>query len=354
MTNKNTINNPLVSIIIPVYNTEKHLATCIDSVLSQSYTNLECILINDGSLDDSGKICDNYQLFDERIKVIHKENGGVSSARNKGLDIANGEWIVCVDSDDWIGKEYINEFVKASANADIVIQGYCRHFSPKKIKKHSPVAWQDSGEEAFEKLSDLYLNINPTILHGVLSKMFKKKILDDNHLRYKEFTQDGEDFLFSLSYLFYVNTISVISSAAYHYMTYHSCLTKTVFDIEKYTSWNLDIISAAVKISNKYKSSRTLVNVIISNRIKAVVSMCYLKSYVPKEKRLKTLSLMLPLLNVEILNNIRGKYAVLRLHNFFSIKALDSIMFFYIRIFGPPIRNIHYKLTGKKMELYRQ
>ena len=98
---------PIMSVIVPVYNTEQYLHRCIDSILTQTYTDFELLLIDDGSKDKSGDICDEYALKDSRIRVFHKENGGVSSARNLGLDNAAGEWITFVDSDDWIIESYL-------------------------------------------------------------------------------------------------------------------------------------------------------------------------------------------------------------------------------------------------------
>ncbi len=95
-------NTPLISVIVPIYNVENYLERCLQSILSQTYRNLEIILVDDGSKDSCGEICDNFQKKDKRIKVIHKENGGLSDARNKGLDIATGEYISFIDSDDWI------------------------------------------------------------------------------------------------------------------------------------------------------------------------------------------------------------------------------------------------------------
>ena len=98
-------NIPKISVIIPVYNAEKYLYRCIDSVLVQTFTNWELLLIDDGSKDSSGVICDEYAAKDARVRVFHKENGGVSSARNLGLDNARGEWVAFVDSDDYIEKK---------------------------------------------------------------------------------------------------------------------------------------------------------------------------------------------------------------------------------------------------------
>ena len=112
----------MISVIVPVYNVEKYLSKCVESIINQTYKDLELILVDDGSLDNSGNICDNYAKNDNRIKVVHKENGGLSSARNAGLDIASGEYISFVDSDDWIDENAYEELVKkiVSANANII------------------------------------------------------------------------------------------------------------------------------------------------------------------------------------------------------------------------------------------
>ena len=98
---------PLISVIVPIYKVEKYLTICVDSLLRQSYGNLEIILVDDGSPDECPAICDQYQNKDNRIKVIHKKNGGLSDARNAGLDIAQGEYVAFVDSDDFIDEDYI-------------------------------------------------------------------------------------------------------------------------------------------------------------------------------------------------------------------------------------------------------
>ena len=117
---------PLVSIIIPVYNVEKYLRKGLDSIINQTYKNTEIILVNDGSTDISGKICDEYATLDSRITVIHKQNGGVSSARNRGLDIATGEWVLFVDADDTLPNDALNYFAEVVSinDIDMVLGGY--------------------------------------------------------------------------------------------------------------------------------------------------------------------------------------------------------------------------------------
>ena len=107
---------PKVSIIVPVYKAEQYLHRCVDSILSQSFTDCELILVDDGSPDKSGEICDEYASRDSRIQVIHKQNGGVSSARNAGLDVAHGEYVWFVDSDDWIENDSLKEIYNIMSN----------------------------------------------------------------------------------------------------------------------------------------------------------------------------------------------------------------------------------------------
>src|SRR5699024_6485655 len=103
---------PLISVIVPCYNVEEYLPKCVESILNQTYRNLEIFLVNDGSLDRSGEICDEYVVKDTRIKVIHKENGGLSDARNVALDIMTGEYVTFVDSDDYVAEDYVEYLYK--------------------------------------------------------------------------------------------------------------------------------------------------------------------------------------------------------------------------------------------------
>lgn len=112
-------NTPLLSVIVPVYNVEAFLARCVDSILNQTYRHLEVILVDDGSRDSSGAICDDYGRKDSRVRVVHKENGGLSSARNVGLDVCRGEYIVFVDSDDWIEPDAYEKMLETARKYDV-------------------------------------------------------------------------------------------------------------------------------------------------------------------------------------------------------------------------------------------
>ena len=127
-------NQPLISVIVPVYNVEKYIHRCVDSIINQTYTNLEIILIDDGSTDRSGKICDEYLKVDSRVKVIHQENTGVGAARNTGLKYCRGEFITFVDSDDYISLDLIEVLFSKIDDADYVSCGFSRCDSEERIK----------------------------------------------------------------------------------------------------------------------------------------------------------------------------------------------------------------------------
>ena len=147
----------LISVIVPVYKVEPYLRKCVDSILAQTYTNLEVILVDDGSPDNCGAICDEYAVKDNRVKVIHKENGGVSSARNVGLDAAGGEFVCFVDSDDIVSTRFVEYLKKAQelCDADIAYCGYLRFVEPIQDTEPEPFANQElltiSGTEAMDK-----------------------------------------------------------------------------------------------------------------------------------------------------------------------------------------------------------
>lgn len=166
--------NKLISIIIPIYNVEKYLERCLESVICQTYRNLEIILINDGSTDNSSKICDKYAKKDHRIIVIHKENGGVSSARNRGIELAKGEYIGFVDSDDYIEPNMYEELYNEAviSDADIVMANYIVK-TGKNEKKH----FVDKGKDVLNK-EKFYDNLLDNYFQGYLpTKLFNRRII---------------------------------------------------------------------------------------------------------------------------------------------------------------------------------
>ena len=152
--------NPLVSVIIPVYNVEKYLEECVNSVINQTYKNIEVILVDDGSTDSSGDICDEYVMFDSRISVLHKANGGLSSARNAGMKKASGEWIYFLDSDDFLELDMLSHLVNLATRkqADIVFFDACSFTDDGTDIRQSYIVKNDypdsNGKEMFARLQD--------------------------------------------------------------------------------------------------------------------------------------------------------------------------------------------------------
>lgn len=208
---------PKVSIIVPVYKAEKYLHRCVDSILAQTFRDWECILVDDGSPDGSGAICDEYAQKDARIHVIHKENGGVSSARNTGIDKSNGEWLCFIDSDDTVEPFYVDILFKGISgtnDVELSVAGY------RSVDGNSKIISTNKFEKSFisENLSIvLCLAENNNTINSPVCKLFKKCVIMDNDLKFHSSLSYGEDHVFVLDYLLHVNAISVSNKVIYNY-----------------------------------------------------------------------------------------------------------------------------------------
>lgn len=215
----------LVSVIIPVYNSEKHLEECIDSVLNQAIDDFEILLINDGSTDNSGKICDAYAVADKRVEVFHKTNGGVSSARNLGIENAKGEWITFIDSDDSIQGNYFLAITQ-DADTDLVMQGFDYFENHQKIKEFK---YADHCFSKVELINQLQLYPD---LSSSCAKFFRREVVDKHSLRFNEKLKFGEDSIFTLQYLLLCKKIKTTDTSRYSYRLSDSGLTNTKLDFE--------------------------------------------------------------------------------------------------------------------------
>ena len=203
------MNIPQISVIVPVYNVEKYLTQCIESILSQTYQEFELLLIDDGSEDNSGSICDHYSNIDSRVHVFHKENGGVSSARNMGIEHAKGEWVCFVDNDDWIDKDTFEYITGLWKGADFLQFGYRRtggtaseySYVPSKVLRYSTSVYCTK-------------RIYHSAICGYLLKLNiikKYKISFPNHIKY------GEDQAFILKTLICSSEIVILDRHFYNY-----------------------------------------------------------------------------------------------------------------------------------------
>ena len=210
--------SPVFSIIIPVYNVELYLDKCIKSVLSQSYEDFELILVDDGSKDDSGKICDSYSSTDKRVKVIHKQNAGVSAARNTGLDKARGKYVCFVDSDDWIDNHYLQYVLDNIEGWDILFFGSIWHYEDGGIRSLS----MKSAEYREEKDKGIFLllenDVDINYFGFTWNKVFRRDIIEQYHIRFVEGLAISEDEVFTLAYCNRIKTLKIIDAPLYHYL----------------------------------------------------------------------------------------------------------------------------------------
>lgn len=204
------MNLPSVSIIVPVFNVSEYLGTCLDSILRQTYERFELLLVDDGSTDGSGDICDRYGEKDSRIRVFHKENGGVSSARNVGLDHAIGEWIYFVDSDDEVFPDGLKTLVDGvSDDVDIVLAGYERCHEDGSVfyrvedRVVSLLDKQESLLTVFEGQDEYYITLG-----YVWIRLLRNKIIQEHHLRFDTEIRCMEDSLFLTRYICCSNGVS--------------------------------------------------------------------------------------------------------------------------------------------------
>ncbi|WP_158097256.1 glycosyltransferase [Massilimicrobiota sp. An105] len=209
-----------ISVIVPIYNVEKYLDRCIESLINQNYNNLEIILINDGSSDSSKNICLNWKNKSSKIKYIEKTNGGLSSARNAGLDVADGKYILFVDSDDYIEKDAINTLINNIGEYDWLIFNYNEIRLSRMIKKSQFPEGTYNISDFNEKLNYM-LNCFFNRKHGweAWNRLYKRSIIEDNKLRfYDNKIIFAEDIEFNLRYLYYCNDIKIIKDTLYNYI----------------------------------------------------------------------------------------------------------------------------------------
>lgn len=228
----------MISVIIPVYNVAPYLDQCLESVINQTYNDWECILIDDGSKDNSGEICDKWGKIDSRFRIIHQINQGVSAARNSGIEESKGKFIVFIDSDDWVNPNYLSDMRNAilKHNSDLVITGNNHHEPEGQITTFKPK------KELYFKLNDNstseFIN-NIGLFYGPYSKIFKADIIKKNNIKFPIDFSLGEDLLFNFQYLENIKYILCLPVANYNYRILNSGSLTSIyrdntFDIQYY------------------------------------------------------------------------------------------------------------------------
>ncbi len=268
----------LISVIIPIYKVEKYLDNCVKSVVEQTYRNLDIILVDDGSTDTCPEICDRWAEEDNRIRVIHKKNGGLSDARNSGINIAKGKYFVFVDSDDYISIDYIEEmYKKMKADVDIVCTGYARVTDSGDILKKSHVInGTFTRNEAMAELVE-----NGVITTTAWGKIYRAELFSD--LRF-DCGKYHEDMYIMHKILHRARKVSVIEKGVYYYRVNNQSITGV-----KFTSKHQDAVYSQLErlefIKNNYpelieKQKKRVVWHACDNNLKIIKSLKGNKAYI--------------------------------------------------------------------------
>lgn len=230
-----------ISIIIPVHNAKDTIAECLDSIEKQHFNDWECVVVDDGSADESHEICNRFAIKDSRFKVIHQENRGVSSARNRGLDVISGEYVCYVDADDFLDPDYLLKMLVAIEKADLVVSGQRRM-----VVEGQEIVLVPEKKETFILQSDQIDSLldieRKCLLFAPHEKLYRTLLIKNNFIRFPEDCSYGEDLIFNYRYLSFCQSISTISEALYHYRV-SDCSLSAVFRPNQfeqdYSQWKI-------------------------------------------------------------------------------------------------------------------
>ena len=222
------MNNPLVSIVVPVYKVEKYLGECVDSILKQTYTNFELILVDDGSPDRCGELCEDYKKRNEKIQVIHKQNGGLSDARNAGTRIAKGDYITYIDSDDYISEDYLEKLVSAAVkyDADFVQGSYTRETFQSNTGEHI-----FDPEQAFRKLLTW-----DTVTVYAWAKLYRRSLFDGIEYPVGRL---NEDCCTTYKLILRSNKVVCIDDEIYYYRITPNSILTSKFNVKRFELWGV-------------------------------------------------------------------------------------------------------------------
>lgn len=225
--------NPTVSIIVPVYNAQSYLQRCVDSILRQEYEDFELLLVNDGSQDTSGSICDKYGEKDPRVQVIHKENTGVSDSRNLAISKARGDYLQFVDSDDWIAPEATKLLLRTAreTNCDLVIADFYRVIGDRLAQKGDI---DDDTVMTREEFAACMMENPADFYYGVLwNKLYRRELVERYHIRMDQNISWCEDFMFNLEYIRHAETFCALHAPIYYYVKRKGSLASQSINLAK-------------------------------------------------------------------------------------------------------------------------
>lgn len=310
--------NSLVTFILPVYNAENTLKRCLDSILKQTYCDYEIIIVDDGSVDDSGKICDSYSLNDNRFRVVHKENAGVASARQLGVSLASGEYVIHIDSDDWIESNMLSDMMNEISDADILVSDY--YYNTKHGQTYVRQVDCTTSEELLEKI--IKGEVFGSLWHKLIRRNLYQNIKFNTDLTFCE----DQLLLFKILTTYQCKVIN-LHKAYYHYECNDGSITQRTdreyFDNKiKYEDYALQVLSPL--------SFRYIRDIFVLDRLKSYSGPIQSKIYSNSE--IKALVNRLPKPNVSM---IRLKFVFVNQILFFIqiLKAPVVIKKILVKVF---------------------
>jgi len=276
----------MVSVIVPIYNNEKYLSRCVESIINQTYSDWELILVNDGSTDNCEKICQRFSEEDHRIKCVSKINEGVSVARNVGISISRGEYVSFIDSDDYVAQNYLEKLmcIQKKYNADFVAASF-HYVDNDGIRDNPffevPVEYQekqiDMKDYEFEKWYSF---------PGACGCLFSKKIIEQNQISFSNKYRNGEDMLFKIQYLTHSDKPVAISEPLYYYFENPKSVLHTVnvdvlveailaweqayYIVKKYSKCSSSIAKVLIQYCRKIKTDGLLYNMLSREQKKTI------------------------------------------------------------------------------------
>lgn len=271
------LRKPDISVIVPVYKAEKYISRCIESILNQTMENFELLLVDDGSPDNSGRICDEYAGKDSRITVVHKKNEGVSIARNTGIEMAKADWICFADSDDWVENKYLEIFNECKDENTFVLQGILYDFENDSSQNKPFFEYDDI---SFGKKEQCYIVKYNVLGNGCpYGKLYNKHVLDREKIRFRKDISTHEDHIFVWEYMQYMDRITLRKEVTYHYIRNGEETLSTKFHpAEEYVRVaetlikEMDILKNVMEISDKEYLKKTYSEFGIDQMMKAITN----------------------------------------------------------------------------------
>lgn len=241
-----------VSVIVPVYNAEQYISSCVGSILAQKFTDFELILVNDGSTDDSLAICRSYLDKDSRVIVCNQPNGGASSARNHGIDVSKGEYICFVDADDYVNENYLLHLYQdmgLDANIDLVMHGMIRV----NRETSTPITYSETRTYTLDE-GTFFKDVNLNRMCGPYCKLFKHDIISNNGIRFNEKIIYAEDFDFLAKYMLHCRKVRTAKCQNYFYVAYGNTVSSRFYSFEQEHSGMKNLFESLTNLNDKFQN----------------------------------------------------------------------------------------------------